>query len=263
MVNRLDYKIVGLATVFLLCWMGYFPLACEGAVVWSDDFNDLNYDGWTICDNSTLHDGNYGWSGSNWTAADGYLQVESGFGEAGWGIISHPSNVVYGKWSFDFKTNEALITEPGLIASFSFISGNFYEWSDYGIDSIEYWISMRAVATAEGHEMGFRLGKSVDGVETLIDSSEDLFPIAGWYHLEVTRTAAGSFSVFRNGSLMLQGESTDITTSEMFWLWFKYESITDNIVVDDAPPLDLLPIAIVGASALVIVLVVVVYLRRR
>ncbi|MFW9967836.1 MAG: hypothetical protein ACFFEA_11855, partial [Candidatus Thorarchaeota archaeon] len=80
MIDGMDYKIVGLATVFLLCWMGYFPLACEGAVVWSDDFNDLNYDGWTICDNSTLYNGDYGFSGSNWTAADGYLQIEEGWG---------------------------------------------------------------------------------------------------------------------------------------------------------------------------------------
>ena len=62
--RNLDYKIVGLAILFLLCWMGYSPLACRGAVVWSDDFNDGNYDGWTICDNSTLNDGNWGFSGS-------------------------------------------------------------------------------------------------------------------------------------------------------------------------------------------------------
>ena len=48
MANRLDYKIVGLAILFLLCWMGCSPLACRGTQVWSDDFNDGNYDGWTM-----------------------------------------------------------------------------------------------------------------------------------------------------------------------------------------------------------------------
>jgi hypothetical protein len=246
--------------------MGYLPLACEGAVVWSDDFNDSNYDGWTICDNSTLYDGNWGWSGSNWTAANGYLQIEAGYEEAGWGVISHPSNVAYGKWSFDFRVNEALVESldrPEPIANFDFISENFYDWNDYDSDGTCYWIHIGTVATAEGFEMEFRLNSVVDGAYTLIDSLEDLLPIAGWHQIEVTRSAAGLFSVFHNGSLILQGQNTEITTSEMIWLWFGYESMIDNIVVDDAPPLDLLPIVVIGASAVVIIVIVVIFLRRR
>jgi predicted amidohydrolase YtcJ len=45
--------------------MGYCPLACRSAVIWSDDFNDGNYDGWTIYENS-----------SNWSAANYYLQLD-------------------------------------------------------------------------------------------------------------------------------------------------------------------------------------------
>jgi hypothetical protein len=256
----LDYKIVGLAILFLLCWMGFYPLACRGAVVWSDDFNDGNYDGWTICDNSTLDDGDWGWSGSNWTAADGYLQIEAGYGDAGWGIISHPSNVAYGTWSFDFKTNWAQ-GRPGNIANFEFMGGNFYDWDDWE-DGSGYWINLATVATAEGYDMRFRLGKAVSTNVTFIDSSEPV-PILGWHHIEITRTTGGLFSVYHNGSLILQGADTDIGTSEMFWLWFAYESMIDNIVVDDAPPIDWLPIAIIGASAVVIIAVVVIILRRR
>ena len=111
--------------------------------------------------------------------------------------------------------------------------------------------------------MEFRLGGLVDGVDTLIDSTEDLFSIAGLHHIEVTRTTAGLFSVYHNGSLVMQGENSTIVTSEMFWLWFAYESITDNIEVDDAPPIDLVVIVIIGASAVVIIAVVVIFLRRR
>ena len=50
--------------------------------------------------------------------------------------------------------------------------------------------------------------------------------------------------------------------TEMFWLWSACESITDSIVVDDAPPFDWLLVGI-GVSALVIVAVVVIFLRRR
>ena len=79
----------------------------------------------------------------------------------------------------------------------------------------------------------------------------------------MTRTKAGLFSVYHNGSLVVQAVDTDLDTSEMFWLFFRYGSMTDNIVVDDAPPIDWLPIAIMGASAVVIVAVVVIILRRK
>ena len=54
MVGKQDYRIVGFAILFLLCWMGFSPLACRSAMVWSDDFNDGDYDGWTICENLAL-----------------------------------------------------------------------------------------------------------------------------------------------------------------------------------------------------------------
>ncbi|MFX1416053.1 MAG: hypothetical protein ACFFC0_04535, partial [Promethearchaeota archaeon] len=70
-----------------------------------------------------------------------------------------------------------------------------------------------------------------------------------------------------NGSLVVQATDTDIDSSVMFWLYFRYGSMTDNIVVGNGttinPPFPWLPIAIIGGSALVIVAVVVIFLRRR
>jgi hypothetical protein len=240
--------------------MGYTPLASRGAVVWSDDFNDGNYDGWTICDNSTLYDGNYGWSGSNWTAASGWLQAESGFGEEGWAIISHPSNVAYGKWSFDFKTEQR---EAGLLGNVRFISENFHDWDDYESEATQYLVQFTISVLATGSGIVIDLAKSVDGTGTTIDSSESAVPVAGWHHIEVTRTTTGLFSVYHNGSLVLQGVGTEIDTSEMFWMWFSSGSMIDNIVVDDAPPIDPVVIVIVGAAAVVIIVVVVIFLKRR
>ncbi|MFW9886606.1 MAG: hypothetical protein ACFFER_00380 [Candidatus Thorarchaeota archaeon] len=259
-MKRLEYKVIGITILFLLCWMGYIPLASRGAVVWSDDFNDGNYDGWTICDNSTHFDGDWGFGGSNWTAANGWLQVESGFEEKGWAIISHPSNVVYGKWSFDFKTEQR---EAGIIGSVRFISENFHDWDDYESEATLYLVQFTVSVLETGSGMAIALAKSVDGVGTTIDSSESAVPIAGWHHIEVTRTTTGLLSVYHNGSLIVQGVGPEIDTSEMFWLWFSLESMIDNVVVDDAPPTDWLPIAIIGASAVVIVAVLVIILKRR
>jgi hypothetical protein len=57
MVERLKYKLAGLGIVFLLCWIGCFPLTCKGAVIWTDDFNDGNCDGWTIVVNPDINSG--------------------------------------------------------------------------------------------------------------------------------------------------------------------------------------------------------------
>jgi len=245
--RNLDYKIVGLEILFLLCWMGFSPLACSGAVVWSDDFNDGNHDGWTICRNPVYD------SVSNWSATNGYLQLAG----SDWGIISHPSNVAYGTWSLDFKFDEAQVVTRSW-ADIVFISSNLDGATD---DLACYFLAFVVSMAAESYGLALRLGKAKDGVFTTMDSSETLLSVAGWHHIDVTRTTTGLFSVYNNGSLILQGTDTDIGTSELFSLWAG-QGLLDNVVVDDAPPIDWLPIGM-GASAVVIIAVVVIFLKRR
>ncbi|MHA2068561.1 MAG: hypothetical protein ACXABY_29720, partial [Candidatus Thorarchaeota archaeon] len=222
MVDKLDYKIVGLAMLFLLCWMGYSPLASRSAVVWSDDFNDGNYDGWTICNNPVYN------SGSEWSADNNHLQLDQDiwcdFFGVNWGIISYPSEVAYGTWSFDFKFDEAQL-ESGDFASISFISNSLDG------DSINdwrcYWIFFDAVTTSE---FEIKLRKNV---MTILDTYETLVPVAGWHHIEVTRTTAGLFSVYHNGALIMEAEDTAIDTSELFVFSPQAGAMFDNIVVDD------------------------------
>ncbi|MFW9805424.1 MAG: rhodanese-like domain-containing protein [Candidatus Thorarchaeota archaeon] len=35
MVSQPDYKVIGVAIMFLLCWIGYFPQPCRSTSVWS------------------------------------------------------------------------------------------------------------------------------------------------------------------------------------------------------------------------------------
>ncbi len=255
MVDKLDYKIVGLAIVFLLCWMGFYPQACSGVVVWSDDFDDGNHDGWTICENTVIV------PESNWTASNNYLELN----QEEWGAISHPSNVAYGTWSFDFKANETQV-ESGTFSSIAFISNNITNLADFN-DWTCYWIYFEAISTSEGLSFTIKLRKNV---LTIIDSSETNVPIAGWHHMKVTRTETGLFSVYHNGSPIMQGEDTDIDTTELFVFGIvESGGMIDNIVVDNeiAPPppapIDWVLIATIGASAVVIVAVLVIILRRR
>ena len=263
MVERLDYKIVGLAMLFLLCWMGYYPIEGRSAIVWSDDFDDGNFDGWTICENAEIS------TGSDWSAADNYLQLEedtwSSFFGLEWGVISHPSNVAYGNWSFDFKANDSSV-EVGAFVSIMFVSNNITALTDIN-DWSCYWVYFEVVSASE---FTVKLRKNL---MTIINTTDTNVPVAGWHHIEVTRTESGLFSVYHNGSLIIQDDDTGIDTSEMFAFAGQKGIMIDNIVVDNeipttppttptspSMPLELL---VVGAGVVVVIVVIVIILRRR
>ena len=251
--DRLDYRIVGLVILFLLCWMGFSPLASRGAMVWSDDFNDGDYDGWTICENPVYN------NESEWSADNDYLQLDQGtwnsYFSVYWGIISHPSDVAYGTWSFDFKFDEAQV-ESGTFASIEFISNNLdgNSMNDWRC----YWIYFEAISTTE-FEINLR-----KNLATILDTYETPIPVTGWHHMDVTRTEAGLISVYHNGALIMEAEDTAIDTSELFVLSPQEGAMFDNIVVDDAIQMNnSLPIVVVALFAVVIIAVVVIFLKRR
>ncbi|MFX1261316.1 MAG: hypothetical protein ACFFAZ_04450 [Promethearchaeota archaeon] len=268
MVDRLDYRIVGLVILFLLCWMGYCPTAGRSALVWSDDFDDGNYDGWTIVENTALYDwatedGYFGFRGSNWSAANNYLELNDTIEPAIWGAISHPSDVAYGTWSFDMKLNVTQLNGP--IALFLFISNDMHDLDDEN-ERITACVHFRTIEGADD-AVGLSLRKVITGVGTTIADYETRIPAAAWHHIDVTRDGSGLFTVYLNGSLVMQGIDTDIGTSEILWLWFKKGQMVDNVVVSDtvdiAPPINWLTISVIGAGAVVIIAVLVIILRRR
>ncbi|MHA2187687.1 MAG: hypothetical protein ACXADL_12475 [Candidatus Thorarchaeota archaeon] len=257
------FKVFCCAITVLLLSSIIAPLSGRAATVWSDDFNDGNYNGWTICENPGLN-----YNSSNWSAANNYLQLD----QEDWGTITHPSNIAYGTWSFDFKVNATQAT-IGRGASITFISNdinnitNVVEAEDWHC----YWLRIRGYLTVED-EIAFTssLHEWVDGVHTVIDSSGTDLPITGWNHIVVTRNTTGSFSVYYNGEPVMQGVGTEMTTSELFVVSVADWHMIDNIVVDDEiptpttppPPPDLLLI-VMGVSAVVIILVLVIFLKRR
>ncbi len=249
-----EKRLVAMALAVVFCVVLTFPGPVRADVVWSDDFNDGNYDEWIICENPVYS------SGSNWSAASYYLQLD----QEDQGIISYNSSVAYGTWSFDFKADDAQV-EFGTFAEIVFICSNL----DGGTfdDIWGYWIHIQAVSAGEGYSFALSLRKAYLGEYPVIVSAEDLVPIAGWHHIDVTRTTAGLFSVYHNGSLVMQGEDNEIVTSELFSLWFEQGQICDNIVVDneitvtESPPIWIY--IMIVASAVVIVAVVGIILKRR
>jgi hypothetical protein len=87
-------------------------------------------------------------------------------------------------------------------------------------------------------------------------------PVAGWHHIDVTRNTTGWFSVYHDYSLIIQELDTQIDTSEMFVLWVERGLMIDNIVVDNEV-IPITPPQPVDWLAVVIVLVLVIFLKRR
>ena len=244
------------------------PMLVSADVVWSDDFNDGNYDGWIICENPGM-----GWDASNWSAASYYLQVD----QEDWGSISRPSNIAYGTWSFDFKANETQIT-LGRGFAINFISNDINNVTNVveDDDMICYWLRCRAIVTSEDDKFELSLRKWYGGVDTALAQSATRLSVADWHHIDMTRNTTGWFSVYHNGSLVMQGVDTAMTTSELFVVSLTDWHMIDNVVVDDEiippptttpttttpPPFDWLLIG-VGVSAVVIIVVLVIIIKRR
>ena len=76
-----QYVKLGFLALLFICLYSSWN-AVQAEVVWSDDFNDGDYDGWGI-------------QRGNWSADNNYLRISNE------GDIYHPSAVSKGTWSFD------------------------------------------------------------------------------------------------------------------------------------------------------------------
>ncbi|MFX1560320.1 MAG: hypothetical protein ACFFBL_07015 [Promethearchaeota archaeon] len=145
-------------------------------------------------------------------------------------------------------------------------------------DDENYWtgycIQFVTTTAGEGTNLALSLRKNKYAVaptlgET-IHSYDTPVPAAGWYHIDVTRTTTGLFSVYLNESLVMQGEDTEFDTSEMFVFYACQWQMLDNIAINNEippsltpqAPIDWVPIGI-GASAVVIIAVLIIILKRR
>ena len=231
----------------LLCISLCMAFPCKAAPVWSDNFNDGNYDGWTVL-NGTF------------SAGDHTLRNIGGEG----GLIVHPSSVATGTWSFDvLGVND---TDVGFMSTYPVpLSGMVcLDWGQYHSPRTEMELNL-------GSGGWTMLGMWTFG------------SITGWQHVDITRGSDGRICVYQNGTLVVDTFCTSITESQYFWVCFSLtsdfkiqnvEGAIDNIVVSNTvdiqpPPLAFyrepwfMPIVGVVVVAAVAGFFIVAYLMRR
>jgi hypothetical protein len=246
----------------------------KAAVVWSDDFNDGNYDGWTVQVG--------GFSASNF-----YLECTEDTWPDSFSQIHHPSTVSAGSWSFDCY----LPTEHAgmIIATF---------WTD------EQGLAHGSNFRVEIDRVRIDLCRYTEGGMEVLEldtwAADSSFADT-WTHIDVTMDESFVIDLFVNGTHAIHYTtlSPGTTCTHMNFAMNNIGHAVDNIVVSDTidvectndtcdvcpdettpvettptdtatttPPPDgpaTLPIEILalGVGAAVVLVVIVVLLKRR
>ena len=225
--------------MFCILVVSLFPTQSGALLVWQDDFEDRNLEGWTVT---------YG----DFTVENGTLTLEETERNQ-MGKVYHPSTGAYGSWSFDIFGKFWDVTFIASSAPGGYGFGNGGNTSGYGFE-----------AKLDGFGPGFRFYKFLDAsVETIgrydADISDD------WYHVNITRNTEGHFEVYVDRELVMQETDASVVTSSFFIFSPRMNGIAiDNIEVVTERYTPKYPIElIIGITASVVVLLVLVGFRYR
>jgi hypothetical protein len=257
--------------MLVLC-LSVFTATAEAVEVWSDDFDDGNYDGWSVlayesATSLVTIEGNF-------SATSGMLTVlDDDFQRA---RINSTTNV--GTWSFDMYVPEG--ATGGIDVIFMSNGTRPYPLFASRMISVECWIE------AGRFDFWELIGAEEGRLFHQFIPDEGLF---GWHHFDVTRSIGGDLNLFHNGTHLHRETGSLVTTSAYFefWCWNATGAAIDNIEVNDEiivtppPPVTTTPeptttptpttpppeipylLVAVGAGAAVVVVLAVVCLRRR
>ncbi|MFW9797986.1 MAG: hypothetical protein ACFFE2_13175 [Candidatus Thorarchaeota archaeon] len=197
---RKSFKIMTLGIAMLLVAGFFSPAAIAAAYTWGDNFNDGDYDNWTVL---------YG----QFSAADFYLNTF--MSPLGINTIYHSSLCAYGNWVFERWEN---VTDQHTF----FISTN---WNTTIHDAY-------SVSVEYGTISNLTLYRWDGEISTVIDQTTIVPEAPGEFHFyNISRTTSGHFDVLRDGVLELSADDNVITTSEYFIYSLDGIGAIDNIFV--------------------------------
>jgi hypothetical protein len=175
------------------------PRPVEAATVWSDTFDDGDYDGWTVT---------YG----SYSCTDHSL-ISTQYSSA----INRSSSVMVGTWSFDLLLIDS--GTSGVHICFYCESFVFYPITGYDL---------------KVSRNGFELMYWLDYYDDSIGEYFPPFVMAGWQHIDITRDETGLIRVYINSTLRIETVDNRIPSSNYFHLLSNPGEGLDNIVVSDS-----------------------------
>ena len=204
--------------------------AVQAAEVWSDDFDDENYDGWTI-------------SEGEFSVSDGMLTPSPGETLDYFSVIRHNSSITIGTWSFDLVGREK--SDSWYNNAFNYDNGRRFVEIQFMASKLDFWnqtgyaFGIWQPYGRMGENPAFVLHKWIDG-NPEGEAVKKYVPLDfnGKHHIDITRNSTGHIGVYINDTLRLSYVDTEVETSSYFEIssFRDYAMIgIDNITVDDEP----------------------------
>ena len=186
----------------------------EDIQMWSDDFNDGNYDEWQTV---------FG----EWKIINGAIQGQQNTIERPYCVMQKPSNITYGTWSFDVKFHNqqdlyiSFIDDNGTFGTY----GYFYELKIDPRGSNPSLLKTDIILYKQtgSHSETSRVINS-KSIPNIVDET--------WHHIDILRNVNGKFSIYLDNELLFQVTDNDIVTSKVFGIVSEeYGAYIDNIKV--------------------------------
>ena len=207
---KVNYVKLGFLALLFICVYSNLH-AVQAEVVWSDDFDDGDYEGWPA---------GFG----DWAVINGTLQGQEPGPDTSYCLLKKPSTVAYGTWSFD------VYLQHGKSLSIAFINNN-ETFSTYG-----HWYELGLLPRTGSTKFEFVKvdGSYSDTKEYFIyhNTEEELHD--AWHHIDITRELDGRFSFYLDAELLFDVIDNNIVTSEEFAITSHPEgAFIDNILVNE------------------------------
>ena len=189
----------------------------EADLVWSDNFDDGNMDGWYTNELSGLT--------PNYTVSGGVVYSH---GVDVLQVASRESSVVYGTWSFDVYINRLAGIEIIETAE----AGTNYTQDGYEVVFAPDEFNGIGPYSIQLHEL-YATSATTWGYHRL---DYKIIDPDGWHHFDITRDTSGYFCVYLNGTVVMEAIDNTVTTSNAFA--FCFVGAFDNVVVSDHLTID-------------------------
>jgi len=291
--RKLSVLLVAIAVLWVASMFLPFPDRVRATTVIADNFNDMDYADWDtygMIGNYTTTPSQATITGSgNFSAADQTLKVigpEGNHPYLYWSNAYIASSVSFGMWSFDLY----VVNTTRGYAWVTLMADHYYprdSWgagtSSYMNTSYEIWVYTRDLSSTSGLSYFDRpmitLERLHTGFATIrgeyyVGTSADTWTDC-WTHFDVTRNATGHIHVYVNGTLRITAQDYTYPIPGYFMFTAQSGAAIDSVVISGVsevpdepvivPPPDFtLPlIAITAIELIVIIVLVILYMRRR
>jgi hypothetical protein len=184
----------------------------SSAVVWADDFDDGNYDGWNVLNGT-------------WSASSNALIATEGVGQHEVNNIYFPSNVNYGNFSFDF------FKDSSITCTHYYVGVHGYDMRETGVLNVLAYFGIYLQITGDSTLQIIRSWNNV-GDEIAAYTAPETFD--GWYHIDMIVMSNHSIHVYLEGELVIDTTSlTVFDQSECFLVIAPDNGGIDNVVITD------------------------------